>query len=109
MRAGRFDRLIEIVAPDENARLEVFKIATAKMPLDKDVSLRDLSKITEGYTGADIDNLVREAGMTAIRDGSKKVTSRHFELSFKSIVPSIKKEDVESVQKFKTAAATMYR
>ncbi len=109
MRAGRFDRLIEIVPPDEAARFEIFKIATAKMPLDKEVNLKDLAKLTEGYTGADIDNLVREAGMSAIRDESKKVTSRHFELSFKSIVPSIKKEDIESVQKFKTAAATMYR
>jgi transitional endoplasmic reticulum ATPase len=109
MRSGRFDRLIEITAPDENARLEVFKISTSKMPLDKEVSLKDLARLTEGYTGADIDNLVREAGMSAIRDGARKVLSRHFELSFKSIVPSIKKEDIESVQKFKTAAATMYR
>lgn len=109
MRAGRFDRLIEIFPPDESARLEIFKISTAKMPLDKDVSLKDLARLTEGYTGADIDNLVREAGMGAIRDGSRKVLSRHFELSFKNIVPSIKKEDIESVQKFKSAAATMYR
>jgi len=109
MRAGRFDRFMEITPPDEAARLEIFKIATAKMPMDKDVSLKDLSKVTDGYTGADIDNLVREAGMTAIREGAKKTTMRHFELSFKSIVPSIKKEDVESVQRFKMAAATMYR
>jgi transitional endoplasmic reticulum ATPase len=109
MRAGRFDRLVEITPPDERARLEIFKISTAKMPLDKEVSLKDLSRLTEGFTGADIDNLVREAGMSAIRDGAKKVVPRHFELSFKSIVPSVKKEDVESVQKFKTAAATMYR
>jgi len=109
MRAGRFDRLVEITAPDERARLEIFKICTSKMPMDKEVSLKDLSRLTEGYTGADIDNLVREAGMGAIRDGAKKVMARHFELSFKNIVPSVKKEDVESVQKFKTAAATMYR
>ena len=109
MRAGRFDRFMEITPPDEAARLEIFKIATAKMPMDKDISLRDLAKVTDGYTGADIDNLVREAGMTAIREGAKKATTRHFELSFKSIVPSIKKEDVESVQRFKMAAATMYR
>lgn len=109
MRAGRFDRLVEIMAPDERARLEIFKICTSKMPLDKEVSLKDLARLTEGYTGADIDNLVREAGMGAIRDGAKKVMARHFELSFKNIVPSVKKEDVESVQKFKTAAATMYR
>lgn len=109
LRAGRFDRMIEITPPDEAARLEIFRIAAAKMPLDKDVSLRDLSRLTEGYTGADIENLVRESGMAAIREGSKKVSMRHFEMSFKSIVPSIKKEDVESVQKFKMAAATMYR
>ncbi|MFH0737560.1 MAG: CDC48 family AAA ATPase [Candidatus Micrarchaeota archaeon] len=109
MRAGRFDRLVEITPPDEPARLEIFKISTSRMPLEKDVGLKDLSKLTEGYTGADIDNLVREAGMAAIRDGSKKVSLRHFELSFKNIVPSVKKEDVESVQRFKSAAATMYR
>ncbi|MFH0884688.1 MAG: CDC48 family AAA ATPase [Candidatus Micrarchaeota archaeon] len=109
MRAGRFDRLVEITPPDERARLEIFKICTSRMPMDREVSLKDLARLTEGYTGADIDNLVREAGMSAIRDGAKKVMPRHFELSFKSIVPSVKKEDVESVQKFKTAAATMYR
>jgi transitional endoplasmic reticulum ATPase len=109
MRSGRFDRLVEITPPDEAARLEVFRICTSKMPVERDVSLRDLARLTEGYTGADIDNLVREAGMTAIRDGARKVSARHFELSFKQIVPSIKKEDVESVQKFKMAAATMYR
>ncbi|MEW6035648.1 MAG: CDC48 family AAA ATPase [Candidatus Micrarchaeota archaeon] len=109
LRSGRFDRLVEITPPDENARLEVFRICTAKMPLDKEVSLRDLARLTEGYTGADIDNLVREAGMAAIRDGARKVSARHFELSFKSVVPSVKKEDIESVQKFKTTAATMYR
>ena len=109
MRPGRFDRLIEVVPPDEKARLQIFRICTARMPLDKDISLKDLAKITEGYTGADIDNLVREAGMTAIREDSKKVSTRHFEMSFKMIVPSIKKEHVESVQKFKAATATMYR
>ncbi|HID73397.1 TPA: hypothetical protein EYP38_05650 [Candidatus Micrarchaeota archaeon] len=79
------------------------------MPLDRDVSLPDLSKLSEGLTGADIENIVREAGMAAIREGVKKVKSRHFELSFKAIIPSIKKEDLESVQKFKTATASMYR
>jgi transitional endoplasmic reticulum ATPase len=109
MRAGRFDRLIEIPSPDEPARLEIFKICTSKMPLEKEVNLKNLANVSDGYTGADIDNLVREAGMAAIRDGAKKVTMKHFETSFKSIVPSIKKEDVESVQRFKMSAATMYR
>ncbi|MFH1520087.1 MAG: CDC48 family AAA ATPase [Candidatus Micrarchaeota archaeon] len=109
LRAGRFDRLIEIVTPDESARLEIFKISTVKMPLDKEVNLKELAKLTEGYTGADINNITREAGMAAIREGSKKVAARHFELSFKAIMPSIKKEDIESVQRFKMSSVTMYR
>lgn len=109
MRPGRFDRLIEVTAPDEKARLSIFTICTSKMPIDKSVDLKDLARATEGYTGADIDNLVREAGMSAIRDGSKKVTAKHFEASFKNVLPSIKKEHLESVNKFKTSAASMYR
>jgi transitional endoplasmic reticulum ATPase len=76
--------------------------------MEKDVNLKDLAKLTNGYTGADIENLVREAGMAAIREGVKRVSMRHFELSFKAIIPSIKKEDVESVKKFKTTASNMY-
>ncbi len=110
MRAGRFDRIIEIPPPDENGRYEIFKIHTSEMPLDKKVNLKELARITEGYTGADIENLVREAGMTAIRDAAKKVTVKHFEQSFKAVMPSIKKEDVDSLKKFKSSSAVaMYR
>ncbi|NYZ77235.1 CDC48 family AAA ATPase [Candidatus Micrarchaeota archaeon] len=110
MRAGRFDRVIEIPAPNDAARYAIFRIHTGKMPLDKKVDLRELARLTEGYTGADIENLVREAGMSAIRDGSKKVTAKHFEQSFRAIMPSIKKDDVESLKKFKTSSAiAMYR
>ncbi len=109
MRPGRFDRIIEVTPPDEKARLMIFKICTSKMPLEKDVDLKDLVRLTDGYTGADIDNLVREAGMAAIRENTKKVSLKHFEVSFKSVVPSIKKEHVESVNRFKTAAVGMYR
>lgn len=108
-RPGRFDRLIEIKAPDEKARLEIFRICTAKMPLEKDILVAELARITDGLTGADIENLVREAGMAAIRDGSRKVAAKHFDFAFRAIVPSIKKEDLESVKKFKTVAANMYR
>ncbi|MFH1222177.1 MAG: CDC48 family AAA ATPase [Candidatus Micrarchaeota archaeon] len=110
LRAGRFDRVIEIPPPDEKSRVEIFKIHTGKMPLAKDVDLKSLAKMTEGYTGADIENLVREAGMAAIREKGKTVATRHFEQSFKAIFPSIKKDDVESVKKFKTSPiGAMYR
>ncbi|MBI5226957.1 CDC48 family AAA ATPase [Candidatus Micrarchaeota archaeon] len=109
MRPGRFDLIIEVSSPDEKARLQIFKICTMKMPLDRDVDIKELAKLTEGYTGADIDNLVREAGMAAIREGAKKVSAKHFEMSVKAIVPSVRKEHVDSLNRFKTNAAAMYR
>jgi len=108
LRAGRFDRVIEIGFPDEPARLGILKIHTAKMPFDGDINLAELAKSTDGYTGADLENLVREAGMFAIREGNKKVKSRHFQSSLKSIVPATRKEHIESIQKFKRASP-MYR
>lgn len=108
LRAGRFDKIIEIPVPDRIARLEILKIHSKRMPLDG-VDLKNIAEQTEGYTGADLENLVREAGMIAIREGAKKVTSSHFEKALKAIIPSVKKDDMESVRKFKAYAQAMYR
>ncbi len=108
LRAGRFDKMVEIPVPDRAARLDILKIHVKKMPLDK-VDLKEIAEGTEGFTGADLENLVREAGMIAIRENAKKVSAHHFERALKSIIPSVKKEDVESMAKFKSAAQAMYR
>lgn len=109
MRAGRFDRVIEIPLPDEKTRLEIFRVHTKKMPL-KGVDLPDLAKATEGYTGADIENICREAGMFAVRHNASNVTRQNFEDAMKSIAPRIQKADVERVKKFKTSfTEMMYR
>jgi len=109
LRAGRFDRVIEVGLPDEITRLHVLKIHTKKMPIEKDVDLKDLAKITESYTGADLENLCREAGMSAIREAAKKVSNQHFAYALKNILPSLRKDDIESVEKFKATVANMYR
>lgn len=98
LRPGRFDRLLLIPAPDKKARLEIFKIHTNKMPLDKDISLEDLANITEGYTGADIEGLCREAAMLSLRENikTKKVDKENFNKAMESIRPSI----TESVIKY---------
>ncbi len=106
MRAGRFDRVIEIPVPDEKTRLEIFKVHTKKMPL-KGVDLKVLSKETEGYTGADIENICREAGMMAIRHNATQVTKDHFAEAIKAIAPRIQKTDVERVKKFKSSLTEM--
>jgi transitional endoplasmic reticulum ATPase len=98
LRPGRFDRLLLIPAPDLKARHEIFKIHTKNMPLDKDVSLDELAKKTEGYTGADIEGLCRESAMLSLRSNlkNKKVNNENFTKAMNSIRPSI----TESVIKY---------
>jgi len=66
-RPGRFDREIEIGVPDKNGRLDILKIHTRNMPLDKEVNLKDIAKVTHGFVGADLNALAKEAAMIVLR------------------------------------------
>ena len=95
LRPGRIDRLVYIPPPDGKARVEILKVHTRKMPLADDVSLEYIAERTEGYTGADLENLCREAGMAAIREGSERVHMRHFEEALGIVRPSVDKETIK--------------
>jgi transitional endoplasmic reticulum ATPase len=97
LRPGRFDRIVYVPPPDEKARFEILKIHTRNMPLAKDVDLEELAKMTEGYTGADIELLVREAGLLAMREmnGAGEVSMRHFLEAMKKIKPSVTPEMIK--------------
>ncbi|MEE9323617.1 MAG: CDC48 family AAA ATPase [Candidatus Aenigmarchaeota archaeon] len=90
LRPGRFDRQVLVPSPDEKTRLEIFKIHTKNMPL-KGVDLKKLARQTEGYSGADIEALCREAGLDAIREdmNAKEVNKKHFDEAVKGSRPSI--------------------
>ncbi|MEE9519512.1 MAG: CDC48 family AAA ATPase, partial [bacterium] len=66
-RPGRFDREIEIGIPDRDGRYEIIQIHTRGMPLTDDIDLKQISEITHGYTGADLEALSRESAMKALR------------------------------------------
>ena len=70
LRPGRFDRMILINEPDEKARIHILEIHTKDMPL-KGVKLDELAKKMNGYTGADIEGVVREAAILALREDNK--------------------------------------
>jgi transitional endoplasmic reticulum ATPase len=91
LRPGRFDRLILIKAPDKAARLDILKIHTRNMPLASNVDLEELAEMTEGYSGADLEGLCREAAMIAIRKdmNAKHVEKKHFEEAFKVVRASL--------------------
>ena len=109
LRPGRFDKVIELPVPDEKMRLEIFKVHTKGMPLAKNVDLKELAHKTEGYTGADIEGVCREAGMNAIRRENEHVDMGHFEEALKMARPTITKTHVEGMKKFKERVDTMYR
>jgi len=66
-RPGRFDREISINVPDKRGRLNILKIHTRNMPLDKDIKLEDIADITYGFVGADLAALAKESAMVVLR------------------------------------------
>ncbi|MFW9807351.1 MAG: CDC48 family AAA ATPase, partial [Candidatus Thorarchaeota archaeon] len=97
LRPGRFDNVVFVPPPDADARLEIFKVHTRDMPLADDVRLETLADETEGFSGADIEGLVREAAMAAVRGDwkAKPVSMKHFEEAMNEVRPSISSEDVK--------------
>jgi len=101
LRPGRFDRLIYVPPPDFKARLEILKVHTRKMPLAPDVNLEEIAKRTEGYTGADLAAVVREAALIALREEFRvrPVEMRHFLEALKVVTPSLSREDIEAYER----------
>ena len=104
-RPGRFDREIEIPAPDAPARLEILRVHTRRLPLASDVSLEEIAELTNGFVGADLAALVREATLQALKrktqdllygmsdlDLSIAVTRSDFLAAIKEIEPSALRE-----------------
>ncbi|KAL7318372.1 hypothetical protein PS15m_004600 [Mucor circinelloides] len=101
MRPGRFDQSVYVPPPDEAARFEILKIHTRHMPLDVDVDLLNIAKHTNYYTGADLQNVCREAAMEALRsiNTAANVTMANFNKSIATIPPSLNKESVRLYSK----------
>src|SRR3989344_4709104 len=94
LRPGRFDRQILVPTPDEKTRLAVLNVHTHDMPLADDIDLKRMAKEAAGYSGADLEALVREAGLNAMRrDTEVQTVTRHdFEKALKEIRPSVSEE-----------------
>ena len=77
LRPGRFDRRVVIDKPHIKDREEILKVHANNKPLAKDVDLRRLAERTPGFTGADLENLLNEAAILAVRESKKEVTQEH--------------------------------
>ena len=79
-RPGRFDRELEISVPDKNSRKEILQVHLRAMPLEKDVDINNIVELTNGFSGADINALVKEAALKAIKRLMPKInkeTNKH--------------------------------
>ncbi|MDD5651008.1 MAG: CDC48 family AAA ATPase [Candidatus Nanoarchaeia archaeon] len=97
LRPGRFDKIILTSPPNKEARLQIFKIHTNKMPLAKEVDLNMLAELTEGYVGSDIEGICKEAGLSTLRENilATEVPMEMFERAIEKIKPSASPEDVQ--------------
>jgi transitional endoplasmic reticulum ATPase len=111
LRPGRFDRQVFVPAPDTKAREEIMKIHTKGMSLGKDVDVKKLVRLTEGFSGADIESFVREAGLHALREkiDAKSVSGKHFDEALKNTNPSITKEMTDFYSKMSESMKQVLR
>jgi transitional endoplasmic reticulum ATPase len=97
LRPGRFDELIYVGVPDTAGRRRILAIHTESMPLAEDVNLETIAQRTDRFTGADLGDLVRRAGLTALRRGidTGKVTMADFEVAIAETRASVTTEMLE--------------
>jgi transitional endoplasmic reticulum ATPase len=95
LRPGRFDKLIFIPLPEISTREEILNVHTKGMPLNKNVNLKEMAKQTEGFSGADLEDLCREAGMEALREKSNEVSMNQFKKALISLKPSMEQKNKE--------------
>ena len=97
LRPGRFDRQITVGYPDVKGREEILKVHSRGKPLGPDVNLKTIAKNTSGFTGADLENLLNESALLAVRNGKKAITQQEVdEATIKVVMGSEKKSHVIS-------------
>ena len=109
LRPGRLDRHVHVPVPDEAARRKIFEVHTRQKPLAESVDLDELAARTDGYVGADIEAVCREAAMAASREfidtvpraempesiGNVRIAQTHFESALEEVAPSVTPDTIE--------------
>lgn len=114
LRPGRFDRLIYITVPNKESREKIFKIHLEGKPIEDEVKLSELADVTDGYVGADIEAICREAAMLAMREIIKpgadktemlrsvqtmRLTKKHFEYAVSRVKPTTSRSVLDIYEK----------
>jgi SpoVK/Ycf46/Vps4 family AAA+-type ATPase len=102
LRPGRFDRLVYVSLPDEAARREVFAVHLKKMKHEDDIDVGELARLTDGYSGAEIAAVCREAAMNALREtaNATKITIENLTHAMETVKPRTPRVLLEWYQTF---------
>ncbi len=92
LRPGRFDRQIVVGYPDVKGREEILKVHARNKPLGKDVDLKVISQTTQGFTGADLENLLNEAALLAARANRKEICEKDIEEATMKVIAGPEKK-----------------
>ncbi|XP_041848048.1 spermatogenesis-associated protein 5-like protein 1 isoform X1 [Melanotaenia boesemani] len=101
LRPGRLDHIIYVPPPDQQARLAILKVCTKSMPIGVDVCLEELAANTELYSGADLENLCKEAALLALLDENMEASAierTHFLRSLSKMSPSLTAQQIHTYQ-----------
>ncbi len=93
IRAGRFDRHIEIGLPDKMAREKIISLLLKHKKIDKNLNIKDIAKKTVYFSGAMLDSLINEASIFAIKDNSEKITMSHIDKAYLKIIAGDERKD----------------
>ena len=92
LRPGRFDRQVYVGRPDMKGREEILKVHARRKPLAEDVDLREVSRETTGFTGADLENLMNEAALLAARKNQPFITLKDIQESVIKVIAGPEKK-----------------
>ena len=105
MRPGRFDRQIYVNVPDVKGREDIMKVHSRNKPIGSDINFKDVARLTVGFTGADIENMLNEAAILAARDNRKVINMPDISEAINRVIagPSKKSRIVTETDKRITA------
>ena len=105
LRPGRFDRHVMVDRPDIRGREQILKVHSTKVKIDETVDLARVARLTAGFVGADLANLVNEAALLAARKGLSCVTMEEFDEGFERVVAGLEKQSrvLDEEEKERTA------
>lgn len=98
LRPGRLDRLVYVGAPNQDERLQILQVLKHKTKLDASVNLQVVASKTEGYTGADLQAVIRKAGLLSLKKQLLEIDQASVELALTFVSPSIIPDQDDAMQ-----------